>query len=179
MKKAILFFTILAFCFISCDDLFDDDDNDGGRKGKNAKASEKKVKDIKYTVTPDNGTDTNSIEFSFADDVKGLKAKDIHIKNKSGSVIKGKLSGSGASWSLEVVTSVQGIIEVKIIKPGIDDKKKNVNVFRRINISAPEKCDCCNCECENNCGADCDEFIEYDCYNCKDQGCDDCNIIAY
>jgi len=39
-------------------------------------------------------------------------------------VIKGKLSGSGASWSLEVTASTPGKIEVKVVKPGIEGKKR-------------------------------------------------------
>ena len=177
MKKIVIFLLILVFCFISCDYLFDDD-NDDDRKGKDVKASEKKVKDIKYTAAPDNNTDTNSIEFTFADEIKTLKAEDIHIKNKSGSVIKGKLSGSGGSWSLEVVTSARGMIEVKIKKHGIEDKIKKVNVY--LSASAPENCDCNKCDEEQKCcKQDCGTDIEYDCNSCKDQGCDDCNIIAY
>jgi len=183
MKKVIFFLTILAFCFISCEGLDDDDDG----KGKSVKTSVKKVKDIKYTVKSDNKTHTNSLEFTFADEIMGLKAKDIHIKNKSGSVKKGKLSGSGASWSLEVFTSVPGRIEVKIKKSGIEDKKKKVTVYHWLYIDLPEEWDCDKCEeeqdycddCEENDSGecdeqDCDECIEYNCYNCKDQGCDAC-----
>jgi len=190
MKKAILFLTILAFCFISCEDFFKDDDG----KEKNAKTSEKKVKDIKYTVTSDSSTDTNSIEFSFADEVKKLKAGDIHIKNKSGSVKKGKLSGSGASWSLQVTTFAPGKIEVKIKKSGIEDKKKKINVYHWLYTDLPGECGCDNCgeeqdygeqgcdncgerDCDECGGHDHDECIEYDCYDCKDQGCQECIII--
>jgi len=182
MKRAILFLAILAFCFISCDDLFDDDDE----KGKHPKTAEKKVKDIKYTVKPDNNTDTKNIVFSFAKEIKGLKEKDIHIQNKSGSVIKGKLSGKGDSWSLKVITSAAGKIEVEIKKPGIEGKKKKVNVYLWVNADLPEELDCTQCgeqdccdECEQNCGEQDCECIEYDCYSCKDQGCGECTVIAY
>jgi len=155
---------ILAFCFISCDDLFDDDEE----KGKPPKTSEKRVKNIKYSVKSDNNTDTKSIEFYFAKEIKGLKEKDIHIQNKSGSVIKGKLSGKGDSWILEVITSASGKIEVKIIKPGIEDKKKKVNVYHWLNVDLPEEQDCTQCgeqdccdECENDCGEQDCECIEY------------------
>ena len=177
MKKLILFLTILTFCFVSCDGFFFDDD-DGKEK------SAKKVKDIKYTVLSNSGINTSSIEFNFVDKISGLKAKDIHIKNKSGSVVKGKLSGSGTSWSLEVITSAPGRIEVKIKKSGIEDKKKKVDVFHWLYTSLPEECDCEKCDgetdCCEECGVceeqDCDACTEYDCNNCKDQGCDACVV---
>jgi len=195
MKRTLLFLAILVFCFISCEDLIDDD----LWAAKSAKGSEKKTpkkptpvkpKDIKYTVTSDNNVHTDNIVFSFDGDIKELKAKDIHITNKSGSVKKGKLSGSGASWSLEVTTSVPGKIEVKIVKPGIEGKKKKIDVYR-LNINFSEICEECGkendgCDCEEKCCDDCAGYechnckdtvcacIEYNCYYCKDTGCDAC-----
>ena len=181
MKRAVLFLTILAFCFTSCENLL----HDVLGTGKSAVGPEKKIpektspekpaKDIKYTITSDNKTHTNSIEFSFDGDIKELKAKDIHITNKSGSVKKGKLSGSGALWSLEVTASTPGKIEVKIVKPGIEGKKKKMDIYHK-HIIFPEKCDKCgkehdNCDCEEKC---CDECAGYECPYCKDQGCKEC-----
>jgi len=175
MKRTVLFLTILAFCFSSCENILHDDLGAGKSAGIHDKKTPEKPKDIKYTVTSDNSTHTNNIIFSFDGDIKELKAKDIHITNKSSSVKKGKLSGSGASWSLEVTASVPGKIEVKIVKPGIEGKKKKMDVYH-LYINFPEECDICgkehdNCDCEEKCCDDCDE---YDCNNCKDQGCDAC-----
>ena len=180
MKKTVLFLTILAFCFTSCENPLNDDlgaakNAVGHEKKTPEKPTHRKPKDIKYTVTSDNNTHTNSIEFSFDGDINELKAEDIHITNKSGSVIKGRLSGSGAFWSLEVTASVPGKIEVRIVRPGIEGKKKKIDVYH-FHINFPEICEKCgkeydNCDCEEKC---CDECAGYECHNCRDQGCDEC-----
>ena len=168
MKGAALLVTILAFCFTSCENLLHDDLGAGKSAGiHDKKTPEKPAKNINYTVTSDKNTHTDNIVFSFDGDVKELKAKDIHITNKSGSVKKGKLSGSGAYWSLEVTASTPGKIEVKIVKPGIEGKKKKMNVYH-LHINSPDECDICG---EEKCSDNCDE---YDCHNCKNQGCDEC-----
>ena len=191
MKGAALLVTILAFCFTSCENLLHDDLGAGKSAGiHDKKTPEKPAKNINYTVTSDKNTHTDNIVFSFDGDVKELKAKDIHITNKSGSVKKGKLSGSGASWSLEVTTSVPGKIEVKIVKPGIEGKKKKIDVYH-LYINFPEICEECgkendSCDCEEKYCDDCAGYechnctdtgcacIEYNCYYCKDTGCDAC-----
>ena len=83
---------------------------------------------ITYTASPDGGTTTTAIKFTFSAAVSGLTADDITVTNGTGSVTKGALTGSGTSWSLAVTVNTAGNITVKINKSGIESGAKTVAV---------------------------------------------------
>jgi hypothetical protein len=93
--------------------------------------------DITYNVTQTDGADgtadTTAINFTFSGAVSDLTANDITITNstnRTGSVTKGVLSGSGTSWSLAVTVAAPGNVTVSIIKTGIETGTKNVTVYK-------------------------------------------------
>jgi hypothetical protein len=86
---------------------------------------------VAYTVTADGesgATTSTKIDFVFNAAVEGLTAEQITLTNGTGTVTKGDLTGSGASWSLEINVEAAGDITVAIDKPGIASGAKTITV---------------------------------------------------
>ena len=89
-------------------------------------------RDIAWTVTANNTTNTTAIYFEFDSPVSGLLAE--HITLGGNAVIEeGALIGEGTtSWSLGITVITAGYVDVSIASPGIERGPKNVAVFRNM-----------------------------------------------
>ncbi|MDR0778372.1 MAG: hypothetical protein LBE48_02905 [Methanomassiliicoccaceae archaeon] len=59
-------------------------------------------------------TDSTGIVITFSDDVTGLTASDITIASGTGSAVKGALSGSGRTWTINITNVEEGDVNVAI-----------------------------------------------------------------
>jgi hypothetical protein len=74
--------------------------------------------------------DSTLIVFALSGAVEELSAEDITIADGTGSVIKGALSGGGASWSLGIAVETAGDVTVAINKDGIEAAARSVAVYK-------------------------------------------------
>jgi alpha-tubulin suppressor-like RCC1 family protein len=75
-------------------------------------------------------TDSTAITFAFDKVVEGLTAEQIVVADDTGSVAKGDLTGSGASWTLGITVNTAGTVKVSIAKEGIASAAKDVAVYK-------------------------------------------------
>ena len=72
-----------------------------------------------FPVSIDEFADTTGIKLIFDKSVTGIKASDITITNGTGSVTKGKLTGSGTEWIIELDSiATSGNITVEVLDFG-------------------------------------------------------------
>ena len=85
---------------------------------------------ITYNVSPNNTTNTTSLDFTFSSAVTGLRADNIFVYNVTGAVAQKTISGSGTTWTLGVTVLTAGTITVSIYKDGIENGAKTVEVYK-------------------------------------------------
>ena len=88
---------------------------------------------ITWTAAADgsvSAVDSTKITFTFSDTVSGLIAADITLSPLTVSAVKGALSGSGASYTLNITAANQGYISVAIAKNGVATAAQEVRVFK-------------------------------------------------
>jgi hypothetical protein len=89
--------------------------------------------DIIYTASA-NGIEaaesTSILSFTFDRAVTGLRAENIILTDGSGVATKGSLSGYGKDWTLGLIVSAAGTVQVSINKAGIEVEEKTVTVYK-------------------------------------------------
>ncbi|MCL2192369.1 MAG: hypothetical protein FWB78_03100 [Treponema sp.] len=94
---------------------------------------------ITYTASPDNATDTISIDFVFSAPVSDLEDDDITVEDWTGVVTRGALTGSGRYWSLAVDVERSGNVRVSVDRYGIESGSVtvavNIPLVRTVSVS--------------------------------------------
>ncbi|MDR0597219.1 MAG: hypothetical protein LBG14_01785 [Treponema sp.] len=74
--------------------------------------------------------DSTLIAFTLSGASAGLSADDISITAKTGSVIKGALTGSGREWSLGITVVSAGDVTAAVHRAGIETTARDVAVYK-------------------------------------------------
>jgi len=83
---------------------------------------------ISWAATASGRRSTDTLNFEFDEPVPELVADDIIVTGAGGAVEPGALTGGGTSWSLAVVTTSSGDVDIRIERHGVEGGPVTVTV---------------------------------------------------
>ncbi|GHV12672.1 hypothetical protein AGMMS49938_05710 [Fibrobacterales bacterium] len=125
MKKFFLSFFLIAFAFIPL--LFTSCSDSTSNNGEGITFNAEQKGGSAETAT------TSAIVFNFSDEVTGLSANEISVKNGTGQITVGTLKGAVKTYTLALASvEKEGTIKVSINKSGIESGEKEIEVYKKV-----------------------------------------------